>query len=662
MFRIFVLAIAVALVFAKDWTHYTRQNEVRDVILAEGGTLWAAFAWGLQERLANKTENTYMPGSNNLEATDFVQVFALSGGDIIAASKNGILVRKNKGSMNFETISGSYLEKKRELLPGLGKKAENILILPFKGALAFFDYEQNRSVITLSQIKTSSLESSTIERVAVKGNTLWVKLPNNVIWKREIDWKKIYDDRFLADPNSWEKEADAIPFTEEPKPAYTANISNFPLERVRAISVISGGNALAWGNDYNLFSRMQNGHWGEAFASNQSGYGDDQKTWPPDGTSMAMLPNGSFAVGMWGPGLIAFNAENAKVGWYHSTNSGNNCPTGFKSDDYWTIVQGVAPVPDFSGFLFSYVSENKDGLGFVDNNRKATCAKSEKASSSAAFSVIAKKNETQDLEIYAAWKSSLGSREGGIDFYIYSQNSKDFSPVWQKGWALLFGSPIDFAFDSKGVLWAVSLSKIFYLDKNGGEWEWKEPSYIRGFGNGTISSLETDAQNGLWVGTTGDGAYVFSQINNSPDSLTARHFKIKDGLLNETIFDIAIDTIKGKVYFAHDLGLSVYSTALVRNGSDYMQGDALKPFAYPNPFRPSIHSEVKIDYINEKSSVYILDSSGKRVRFFKGNDLRGGMVVWDGKNENGKLVAPGLYYYLAANGKDVAKGKIIVER
>jgi hypothetical protein len=69
--------------------------------------------------------------------------------------------------------------------------------LPFKGALAFFDYEQNRSVITLSQIGTNSLESSTIERVAVKGNTLWVKLPNNVIWKREIDWKKIYDDLFF---------------------------------------------------------------------------------------------------------------------------------------------------------------------------------------------------------------------------------------------------------------------------------------------------------------------------------------------------------------------------------------------------------------------------------------------------------------------------------
>jgi len=223
---------------------------------------------------------------------------------------------------------------------------------------------------------------------------------------------------------------------------------------------------------------------------------------------------------------------------------------------------------------------------------------------------------------------------------------------------LPFDSPIDFAFDSKGILWAISKSKIFYLAKN----EWKEPSYIRGFDGGSISALETDAQNGLWIGTHGDGAYLLSQVNNSPDSLIAKHFKIKNGLLNEMVYDIAIDTIKGKVYFAHDLGLSVYSTAIVRSASNYMQGDAPKPIAYPNPFRPKLHNAVTIDYISEKSVVYIFDSSGKRVRFFNANELRGGAVAWDGKNESGKLVAPGLYHYMIKDGKKIAKGKIMVER
>jgi len=646
MFRAFLLIITVLLIHAKDWTHYTKQNEVRDVVRTDNGTLWAAFAWGLQERLAN-TENNYMPGSNNLEVADFVQIFALPGGDIIAASRNGNLVRKNKNSKNFETISNSYAEKKRDLLPGLGKRANNILILPFKGALAFFDYEQKYSIITLSRIGTNSLESFSIKRIAVENDSLWIEF-DGAIWKRKIDGN-------LADQNSWEK-TNNIP-KEEAKPSYVPTQPYFPLEIVNAIYVLSGGGAIAWGDNYYNFSRMQNEQWGESFKANASPFNDDQKNYPIK--SLAMLPNGNFAAGMWGPGLLTFN--NGSPRCFHSSNT-ESCPTEFQNgaDGGWTIVQGVVPAPNSSGYIFSYVSETSYGLGFVDNKEKNHCKKANSASSPVAFSIIARENEAKKWEIYAAWRSSLASEDGGVDLYeaTPSKNSEDFIPVLKNVWKLPFGSPIDFAFDSKGILWAVSNSKIFYLAEN----EWKEPSYIKGFDGGIISSLETDAQNGLWIGTFGDGAYLLSQVNNSPDSLTAKHFKIKNGLLNEMVYDIAIDTIKGKVYFAHDLGLSVYSTTAVRSASNYMQGDAPKPIAYPNPFRPKLHSAVTIDYISEKSVVYIFDSSGKRVRFFSTNELRGGAVAWDGKNESGKLVAPGLYHYMIKDGKKIAKGKIMLER
>jgi len=661
MFRAFLLIIAVLLTYAKDWTHYTRQNEVRDVVLADNGTLWAAFAWGLQERFANKTENSYMPGSNNLEVADFVQVFALPSGDIIAASRNGSLVRKNKNSKNFETISNSFAEKKRELFQGLGKRANNILILPFKGALAFFDYEKKYSIITLSQIGTNSLESFSIKKIVLENDSLWIEL-GEAIWKRKIDWNKISEDRLLADPNSWKK-TDKMP-EEKPKPSYVPAQSHFPLESVMVISVLPGIGALAWGNeDYNYFSRMQNDKWGEVFLANADKFGQDHKSWPAK--SLAMQSNGSFAVGFWGAGLVTFDANfpvAGSTGWFHSTTSNNTCPTAYKDGDTggWTIVYGVSATPDVSGFLFSFFSSDNYGIGFVDNNLKSKCFKPSKASSPAASSIISRKNENGEWEIYVAWKSSIDSKEGGVDLYktIPSKNSADFSPIWQNAWTLPFGSPIEFAFDSNGILWAISSSKIFYLFQN----EWKEPSYIRGFDGGVISTLKTDAQNGLWIATLGDGAYMLSKINNSPDSLTARHFKTRDGLLNEMIYDIAIDTIKGKVYFAHNLGLSVYSTAIVRSASNYMQSDAPKPIAYPNPFRPKMHSAVTIDYISEKSVVYIFDSSGRRVRFFNPDELRGGAVAWDGKNEDGKLVAPGLYHYMVKDGKKTAKGKIMVER
>ena len=665
MFRVFFFTIAVVLVCAKEWVHYTKQNEYRDVVRTENGTLWAAFAWGLQERQTNRTEHIYMPGSNNLAAADYVQLFALPGNDIIAVSRNGILVRKNKNFKDFETINNSFAEKERKLLEGLGKRAENILILPFEGAIAFFDYEQNRSVITLTQIGSNSLGEYKIKRVAVKGDSVWIDL-DAFVWKRHINWKEIHRDNLLADSRSWIEAKDKkIPFGEDAKPAYTPNASsNFSLQRVRAIS-LHGNNMVMLGidDDNDYFVRVRNNELGWHFLANASSFYDGQKD--ATSSSLALLPDGSFAMGRWGAGLLVFNnafPEAQLTYWFHSRNPGNanNCPTewGAAADEGWTIVQGLVPAPDYSGYIFSYVSEAKYGLGFVNNSGNAACVKSSEASSPVAFSIIARQRETRDWEIYATWKYSLSSKAGGIDFYLTPQN--EFSPALQKKWTLPFDSPIDFAFDSRGVLWAVSSSKIFYLDEK--EDEWKEPSYIRGFNGGIISALETDARNGLWVGTLGDGAYWFSQINNSPDSLTAKRFRVKDGLLNETVYDIAIDTIKGRVYFGHDLGLSVYSTALVRNASDYMQSGSPKPIAYPNPFRPELHNSMKIDYISENSSLYILDSSGKRVRFFSGKDLQGGRAVWDGKNESGKLVAPGLYYYVASDKKNVAKGKIMVER
>jgi len=650
VFRIFFFVITVVLVFSKDWRHYTNQNTVYDVVRADNGTLWAAFKWGLQERSANGQITSYMPGNNGLQAANFVQLFALPGGDIIAASKNGILVRKNTNSKNFETISNSYVEKKRNVLECLGKRAGNILILPFESALAFFDYTRNLSVTTISQIGESSLGSLGIKRIAVKDNTIWLDL-GVAKWKRKIVWNEIHEDRFLNDPTSWERANEMPP--DEKKCAelnYVPGASNFHLENVNAISVLSSGSALAWGNNYSLFSKMQNGQWSEAIWADQSGYGNDQKNYPTK--SIAMLPNGDFAFGFWGAGVITYGNNLKKMGWLHSSKN-NECPTEWsnKAEDNYTIVQGITPAPDYSGYIFSYFSEKNYGLGFTDNNGNAYCKKSEKASSGFAHTIIARYGVNGEQKIYVAWRNSIESKDGGVDFY---------SPEFVKKWKLSFGSPIDFAFDSKGVLWAVSSAKIFYLDNVEGEW--KEPSYVRGFDGGIISALETDARNGLWIGTFGDGAYSFSQINNSPDSLTAKRLRIKDGLLNETINDIAIDTIKGLVYFAHDLGLSVYSTALVRNVSGYMQSGAPKPIAYPNPFRPELHNIVKIDYISENSSLYIIDSSGKRVRFFKGSDLLGGMAIWDGRNESGKLVAPGLYYYVASDKKNLAKGKILVER
>ncbi|GHV14843.1 hypothetical protein AGMMS49938_11690 [Fibrobacterales bacterium] len=629
----------VAFSFANEWEHYTAQNEVRDIVRAEDASLWLAMPYGLLN-VKNGAEKKYMPSINGLNAADFVQVFALANGDIAGATKKGVIVRKEKKSQNFEIINESYTEKERTLLNGLGKNAKNILVLPFNNALSFFDYVQKRSVLTVDKIGTSSLEH--IKRIAIKNDSIWVELAD-AIWKREIDWEKIYDDRFLADPNSWSK-ADTIFFDDPPKPAYTPHGSNFFLNEVKTLAVMQGEGVIAWGSDYNYFSKMQNGTWGRAFWANPKEYNGDQKNYQTK--SLAAQSNGNFAFGNWGAGFTAFNSNfpvAEEVFWLHSQNTNNQCPTNFSAEEGdWTIVQGVTAIDN--GYLFSYVSADNYGIGIIDNKGNYKCYKYKENSSPAAIGILEK-----DGEIFVAWKTSLEAKDGGIDIY----NNK-FELI--KKTPSHFGFPLDFAFDKNGILWLVSTNKIFYLDN----FEFKEP--VNNLSNVVFSSIEVDANNGLWLGTLGGGAYSLTQKNGKPDSLTYKRISIRSGLLNELVYDIAIDTLKGLVYFAHDLGVSVYSTAEVRSANGFMESGAPKVFAYPNPFRPEIHRRLIIDNVSENGIVYIFNSSGRRVRIFEKADLKGGRVIWNGTAENGRTVSPGLYHYFAVDGKNTAKGKILLER
>lgn len=672
MFRILLFIIAISLAFADDWVHYSGYNTVYDVAEDKNKTLWAALNWGIQEKSQNNSVKSYPSGINGLYATDFVQIFALPGGDIIAVAKNGTIVKKNKTSNNFEVINTSFVEKKRNLETGLGKHKENILVLPFNGAIAFFDYEQNRSVITFTQIGNVIIGNNAIKRIAIKDDSIWVDLSGSV-WKRTINWKEIYSDAYFADPTEWKKAPEGIPFEEAQKPIYEANpLNNFNLHQVKNIAV-NEDNAVVWGieitkdnnSKLDYLIKIKGNEWGERFYANPSNFIYDGHV-NTNLKTLVLQNDGSFATGRWGSGFLSFNnsfpvAQMNK--WLHSTNPEYTCPTTFQNDGKENLVTGVVAAPNSSGYIFSYISQDNYGLGFLSNNGNVYCPpKSSETLSPYGFSVITKENENGEWEIFVTWSDNMHSvTGGGVERYkVSNPNNFAQSLKLEKSYKISFGAPIDFVFDKNDVLWAVSSSKLFYLDAN--EDEWKDPTYIRGFNSSLISALEKDAQNNLWVGTFDNGAYMLSQVNNYPDSLVAKHFNIKNGLLNEFIYDIAIDTIKGKVYFGHDLGLSIYSTALVRNSSSYMQEGSPKPIAYPNPFRPKIHSSLTIDFINDKAKVYILDSSGKRVKFFKGEQLRGGAVSWDGKNENGKLVAPGLYHYIASDGKEMTKGKIIIER
>jgi len=166
-------------------------------------------------------------------------------------------------------------------------------------------------------------------------------------------------------------------------------------------------------------------------------------------------------------------------------------------------------------------------------------------------------------------------------------------------------------------------------------------------------TIRADALNNKWVATfngllylSPDGSTILAQynINNSP-------------LLENRVFSIAVNPGNGKVYFGTSKGLVSYTTLAVEP-----LADCDRIAAGPNPYLIPNEVKLRIDGFVEGSTVKILTISGTLVREF---ESPGGRVAeWDGRDENGNLVATGIYI-IAGYNKDASKvctGKVAVVR
>ncbi len=81
---------------------------------------------------------------------------------------------------------------------------------------------------------------------------------------------------------------------------------------------------------------------------------------------------------------------------------------------------------------------------------------------------------------------------------------------------------------------------------------------------------------------------------------------------------------------------------------------------YPNPFNPTtmISFSLTMEF-TENAELIIYDVKGQKVKQF--SDLRNQTsVVWDGKNNNGKDVSSGVYFYKLKAGKFEQSRKMIL--
>ena len=131
-------------------------------------------------------------------------------------------------------------------------------------------------------------------------------------------------------------------------------------------------------------------------------------------------------------------------------------------------------------------------------------------------------------------------------------------------------------------------------------------------------------------------------------------------MLSNHVNDLSVDPVLGRIWFSHETGVSSLQRMEARDASSFMTDSAQAVKAYPNPFRPRVHRVFTIDRIDENAGVSIYNRGGSLIRSFHGNEILGGRLEWDGFGKDGKLVAPGVYYYVVKTSSKAKKGKFII--
>ena len=179
-------------------------------------------------------------------------------------------------------------------------------------------------------------------------------------------------------------------------------------------------------------------------------------------------------------------------------------------------------------------------------------------------------------------------------------------------------------------------------------------SSVDGLLNESVNAVAPDARDNIWVGT--DGGLSFYDVETNQWT----HYTTENsGLVSDRVQHIAVDTETGEVWIATDSGLSRYESGIIPPVTDMES-----VYVFPNPFFPETSDErLTIGGLADRSSVLIYTLNGELIRELDIPRHNLNQIHWDGKNENGTLVASGIYLFLATDRAGLSRaGKIAVIR
>ena len=175
------------------------------------------------------------------------------------------------------------------------------------------------------------------------------------------------------------------------------------------------------------------------------------------------------------------------------------------------------------------------------------------------------------------------------------------------------------------------------------------------------------ADNGLYISDDDGESWEQAEQIRSPNTFIkrdARYFAV-----DATDENLWVGTSDG-LASTNDGGNTwrIIRTDVPLSGGNIYQPDApdVDAYAYPNPFSPAIHTQVRIKYQMDEpgsATIRIYDFGMNPVRTIRVDSVSSAgayEVTWDGTDNSGRLAANGTYFYTIETPAGTAHGKILL--
>lgn len=172
-------------------------------------------------------------------------------------------------------------------------------------------------------------------------------------------------------------------------------------------------------------------------------------------------------------------------------------------------------------------------------------------------------------------------------------------------------------------------------------------------------------ENGLFISK--DDGISWNQLTvirsaNQIISSNARFFSVSAGSNG-----VWIGTSEGIVFTSDFSNFQITRVNFPLNGGNQFltNSKSVETYAYPNPFSPGRHRYCRIVFESEANNdieIQLLDFGMQKIRTLTGTPQSNGVyeALWDGTDQNGRLVANGVVFYSISGTSNEANGKILV--